>query len=211
LIPTTRVAGDSILLRLQEGTPWAVSGERARGGRFVLLASPLTPEASTLPTSVAMIPVMDRLTGLWTAVSAPRSEARPGEQVSLPPGATLVINPNGDRDSVIAGSPYYAGPQPGAYQVVQGRSLIAAYVVNPPAIESVLRYADRNRVERVMPGWKPEFSGDAEAWTDDIFQRRLGFEMWRMLLAALLLLLVAEAIAAATGSVRTAAVTTQET
>jgi hypothetical protein len=211
LKPTTRVAGDSVLLRLQDGTPWAVSGERARGGRFVLLSSPLTPEASTLPTSVAMIPLMDRLTGLWTAATAPRSEARPGEQVTLPQGATLVVSPNGDRDSVLAGSPYYAGAHPGTYQVVQGRSIIAAYVVNPPATESMLRYADRNRIQRALPDWNIEFADDAEAWTDDIFRRRLGFEMWRMLLAALLLLLIAEAIAAATGSVRTAAVSTQET
>jgi hypothetical protein len=211
LTATTRVPGDSVLLRLQDGTPWAVSGERARGGRFVLLASPLTPEASTLPTSVAMIPLMDRLTGLWTAAAAPRSEARPGEQVNLPQGATRVINPNGDRDSVIAGVPYYAGTQPGAYQVVRGASVIAAYVVNPPAVESALRYADRNRVERAFPDWNLDVADNAKAWTDDIFHRRLGFEMWRMLLAALLLLLIAEAIAAATGSLRSAAVSTQET
>ena len=211
LVPTGRTPGDSVLLRLQDGTPWAVSGERARGGRFVLLASPLTPEASTLPTSVAMIPLMDRLTGLWTAASAPRSEARPGEQVNLPAGASLVITPAGDRDTVVAGEPYYAGTQPGAYQVVRGGSVVAAYVVNPPAVESVLRYADRDRIARALPDWDPEFANDAGAWTGHVFQRRLGFEMWRLLLLALLLLLIAEAVAAATGSVHTATVSTQET
>ena len=190
--------GDSVLLRLQDGSPWAVSGERARGGRFVLLASPLTPEASTLPTTVAMIPMMDRLTGVWSAPDAPRSEARPGEQVDLPTGATLIINPDGSRDSVVAGQPYYAGTQPGAYQVVQGSSVIAAYVVNPPPGESVLRSASEQRVRRALPDWKIEFAGEGD-WSKDIFSRRLGYEIWRPLLIALILLLISEGVIAATG------------
>ncbi len=211
LTPTARSARDSVLLRLQDGSPWAVSGERARGGRFVLLASPLTPEASTIPTSVAMVPLIDRATGQWVAPPAARAEARPGEQMSLPAAATTIINPDGTRDSVRAGEPYYAGTQPGAYQVLQRGSIIAAYVVNPPASESALRSASNDRISRALPDWEIEFSDDAESWNDDIFDRRLGYEMWRPVLIALLLLLIAEALAAATGSSRAAAVTAQET
>ena len=211
LVPNGRASGDSVLIRLQDGTPWAVNGERARGGRFVLLASPLTPEATTLPTSVAMIPLVDRLTGPWSAAAAPRSEARPGELVNLPQGATLVIHPDGSRDTVAAGQPYYAGTQPGAYQVVRGGSVVAAYVVNPPANESLLRSASNDRVRRALPEWKIDFADDPDGWDGTIFRQRLGYEMWRALLMALILLLIAEGLAAATGRARAASVSTQET
>ena len=211
LVPTGRSVRDSVMLRLQDGSAWAVNGDRARGGRFVLLASPLTPEASTIPTSLAMIPLIDRATGIWVAPPATRSEARPGEQVNLPAAATTIINPDGSRDSVRTGEPYYAGTQPGAYQVLQRGSIIAAYVVNPPASESVLRSANRDRIARALPKWKIEFADDADSWNDEVFNRRLGYEMWRPILIALLLLLIAEALAAATGTMRAAPVTAQET
>lgn len=210
LAPTARNAGDSALLRLQDGNVWAVNGERARGGRFVLLASPLTPEASTIPTSLAMIPLIDRATGVWVAAPSARAEARPGEQMNLPPAATTIINPDGTRDSVGVGEPYYAGTQPGGYQVLRGGSIIAAYVVNPPAIESVLRGASRERITRTLPNWKVEFADNADSWNDEVFHRRLGYELWRPVLIVLLILLIAEALAAATGGARAAAVPAQE-
>lgn len=210
LVPARAAKGDSVLLRLQDGNAWAINGERARGGRFVLLASPLSPEASTIPASVAMIPLLDRLTGSWSAAATARSEARPGEVVNLPEGATLVINPDGGRDTVVAGQAYYAGTQPGAYQVVSRGSVVAAYVVNPPAIESVLRPASESRVTRALPDWKIDFVENADDWDDEIFSRRLGSEMWRPILFVLLLLLIAEAVAAATGSARAAAVPAPE-
>ena len=210
LTPIGRSVRDSVMLRLQDGSAWAVTGDRARGGRFVLLASPLTPEASTIPTSLAMIPLIDRATGIWVAPSATRSEARPGELVNLPAAATAIINPDGSRDSVRAGEPYYAGTQPGAYQVLQRGSIIAAYVVNTPTSESVLRSANKDRVTRALPKWKIEFADDADSWNDEVFNRRLGYEMWRPILIALLLLLIAEALAAASGTLRAAPVTAQE-
>jgi len=211
IVPTTRSTRDSVLLRLQDGSAWAVNGERARGGRFVLLASPLTPEASTIPTSLAMIPLMDRATGVWVAPSAARAEARPGEQMNLPDGATTIINPDGTRDTIRAGEAYYAGTQPGAYQVLQRGSIIAAYVVNPPASESALRAATEDRIKRALPEWKLSFADDTDSWSDEIFNRRLGYEMWRPILIALLLLLIAEGIAAATGTTRAAPLAAQET
>ena len=211
LTTTARVPGDSVLIRLQDGGAWAVSGERARGGRFVLLASPLTPEASTIPTSLAMIPLMDRATGAWVAPNSARAEARPGELMSLPAGATTVINPDGSRDSIRGGEAYYAGTQPGAYQVVRGSSIVAAYVVNPPAIESTLRAASRDRIGRALPGWKIEYANDADAWGKEIFDRRLGYELWRTILMVLFVVLIVEGIAAATGRVRTTTVSAQET
>jgi hypothetical protein len=211
LIPAGRNVNDSVVVRLQDNSAWAVVGERARGGRFVLLASPLAPEAGTLPTSLAMIPLIDRATGVWVAPAAARAEARPGEQLNLPAGATTVINPDGSRDSVLTGATYTAGTQPGVYRVLRGGAVTAAYVVNPAPTESVLRSASRQRIERSLPDWRIRFADDVDSWQDRIFDRRLGFELWRPLVLVLLLLLLAEAVVAATGTTRSAAVTAQET
>ena len=75
----------------------------------------------------------------------------------------------------------------------------------------MLNAASRDRIARALPGWKVQFADDADSWNDEIFDRRLGFEMWRTLLMILLALLVVEGIAAATGRVRTQAVSAQET
>src|SRR5690606_26628777 len=56
---------DSVLIRLADGAPWAVRGERSNGGTFVLIASPLSAEATTVPTSSLMLPLIDRVTGAW--------------------------------------------------------------------------------------------------------------------------------------------------
>jgi hypothetical protein len=158
-----------------------------------------------------MIPLMDRATGAWVTPPATRSEARPGELMSLPAGATSIINPDDSRDSVRAGQPYYAGTQPGAYRVLRGGAMIAAYVVNPPVTESALRSASRQRITRALPDWKVEFADDAESWNDEIFDRRLGYEAWRLMVIGLLVLLIAEALVAATGRMQSARVATQET
>ncbi|HUP88473.1 MAG TPA: BatA and WFA domain-containing protein, partial [Longimicrobiales bacterium] len=75
LTQTSRSA-DSVILRLEDNSPWAIRGTRVRGGRFVLIASPLNTTASNLPASPAMIPLIDRATGVWSAVDAPRSEVQ---------------------------------------------------------------------------------------------------------------------------------------
>ncbi len=209
LVSSGATSNDSVAVRLSDGSAWAVFGERARGGRFVVLASPLTPEAGNLPTSLAMIPLMDRATGVWVASAAPPSEAPPGAAMNLPAGATAVINPDGTRDTIVAGTTYQAGTLPGVYQVLRRGTVIAAYVVNPAPGESVLRSVSRQRIERALPGWRVRFAGNADAWQDRIFDRRLGFELWRPIVLVLLVLLVIEGILAATGSTRTAALTAE--
>ncbi|HEX9108989.1 MAG TPA: BatA domain-containing protein, partial [Longimicrobiales bacterium] len=95
----TASASDSVLLRLADGTPWAVRGALPSGGRFLLVASPLTTEATTLPTTSAMVPLLDHLTSSWASRAAERSEAAPGASMALPAGADHVLRPDGVRDS----------------------------------------------------------------------------------------------------------------
>ena len=209
LTPTGRSAGDSVMLRLDDGSAWAVRGTRARGGMFVVLASPLTIEATTLPASAAMIPLLDRLTGAWTAPNAPRSEVLPGEAVAMPEAADQIIGPDNVRHAVRGGDTFNAATEPGVYRVVSAGKVIGAFVVNPAPAESDLRYADGKRVERALGGENVKRVDEESGWQNGIFRSRVGREIWRAVLMMLLALLLIEAIAAATGT-GAAAATRQE-
>jgi hypothetical protein len=196
---------DSVLLRTRDGAAWAVRGERRVGGTYVLLASPLTEEASTLPTSAAMLPLLDRIISAWSMPAAAGLGAAPGEEVALPPGATAVRRPDGTVDAVSNGAAIRLGAEPGIYTVLGGDSAIAAYAVNAPSAESDLRRLDAAALRTRLPGWTLHITDDARAWRRAAFRERLGRELWRPLLYALVLVLIVESIAAAAGRSRSAA------
>jgi hypothetical protein len=200
----TRTANDSVLLRLADGQPWAVRGERAAGGVYVLLGSPLTADASTLPTSAAMLPLLDRLTAAWSLAQPPRTDLHAGAAVAVPPGATAMELPDGTREPVTAPGTYRLGAQPGVYRVLRRDSVIEAYAVNAPAGASDLARLDRRGLEDRLPGWTLHVTSDAAAYRRAAFRERLGRELWRPLLFALLAVLVVETLVAAAGGTRSA-------
>ena len=191
---------DSVTLRLSDGQPWAVRGQRASGGRFVLLATPFTLEASTLPASAALLPLLDVVLSSWSAEATSAAEGLPGEPITLPPGAHRVAHPDGARDTISAGESYRAPPEPGVYRVLaQDGSELAAFVINTSPLETPLQPASTRRVRDSFPGWQVEFADRPDEWLRDIYQQRLGRELWWPLLLGLLLLLIAESLAAAAG------------
>lgn len=204
LAAVTESPGDSVLVRLSDGSAWAVRGERPNGGTYVLLGSPLSAEASTVPTSAAMLPLLDRITGAWSLAQALRTDASPGDEIALPSGATRVERPDGTHDSVNGNTSYRFGTEPGIYRVLSGDSAIAAHAVNAPPSESVLERLSEDDLEERLPGWSLHVTTSDGAWRRAIFRERLGRELWRPLLLALLLVLLAETIVAASGRTRRA-------
>ena len=199
LAPTGNPVQDTVMLRLENGAPWAVRGPRARGGSFVVLASPLTVEATTLPASAAMIPLLDRITGSWSAPDAPRSEISPGERIALPRAAETVIDPDSGRISVAGASSFDGATRTGIYRVLGEGQTLGAFVVNPAHIESELSYTDGKRIERALTGFDVKRVDDEGGWERGIYSNRVGREIWRTVLLILMILLVVEAFAAATG------------
>ncbi|HEX6134977.1 MAG TPA: BatA domain-containing protein [Longimicrobiales bacterium] len=193
---------DSVLIRLSDDAPWAVRGTRAVGGTYVLLGSPLSAEASTLPTSALMVPLLDRVTAAWARALPPNTNAAPGDEVALPPGITAVARPDGTREEVSGATAYRFGLEPGIYQLLGEDSAIAAYAVNPPATESDMTRLGERELAASLPGWTLHVTDDAGAWRRATFRERLGRELWRPLLLALLAVLILESLAAAAGRAR---------
>jgi len=199
LEPQSGAGGDSAMLRLADGAPWVIRGEMPGGGRYLIVASPLTAEASSLPTSSAMVPLLDRLTGAWAARQSERTDAYPGQSLSLSPGASVVERPGGVRDTLEAGGRYRVPATPGIYRVLVDERMIDAFAVNPPAVESDPERLDGRQLRAALPGWELHLADDARGWANEIFRRRLGNEFWRPLLLLVLALLLVEALVAASG------------
>jgi hypothetical protein len=202
LVRTTDGETDSVLIRLADDSPWAVRGARANGGTYVLLGSPLSAEASTLPTSALMLPLLDRITGAWSLALPPRTDAVPGQEISLPAGTTVVERPDAARDSVSGATSYRFGGEPGVYRLLRDDTAIAAFAVNPPAAESDLTRLQRAELDALLPGWTLHVTTSDGAWRRAMYRERLGSEIWRPLLLALLLVLAGETLVAASGRAR---------
>lgn len=184
--------GDSVALRLRGGEPWAVTGEPPGGGRFVLLASPLTAEGGTLPTSAAMVPFLDEVITGWAAGRREADALRPGALVAV--SGDSVIGPDG-VEAVRSGTVHRLR-RPGIYSVVSNADTVAAYAVNAPPEESRLDRVPPDRLSDRLPGLPLTLAAPGQ-WDRTIFRDRLGRDVapW-LLLVALALLLVESAVAA---------------
>jgi hypothetical protein len=189
--------GDSALARLRGGEPWAVAGPVDGGGRYVVLATPLTAEAGTLPTSAAMVPLLDRAIARWAHTADPPAEPAPGDRIVVEGDA--VLGPAG-AEPVPPGS-VYRFPHAGIYRVVAGTDTLVAYAVNPPSEESRLDRIPESDLRDRLAERDVNMAGP-DGWPDAIFHDRAGREATTALLAALLLLLAVETAVAATGRAR---------
>ena len=190
-------ARDTALLRLRDGSPWAVRGRIPDGPRYLLLASTFSDSATTLPTSAAMLPLLDRVLGRWTADHDAERSVHPGEEVALPASAVAVQRPDGVPEPVSAGTWRVTGDA-GIYRILGNDTTLGMFVVNPPASESRLAALSRRDLEGALAGWDVH-SADPDDWASTAYLQRLGSEIWRPLLFLALALLLLEAIVAATG------------
>jgi hypothetical protein len=196
--------GEAALLNLKDGRAWAVRGELPAGGKYILVASSLSTEATTLPTSPALLPLLDRLTGARAAAAQTRAEAAPGSILATPPAVTAVLRPDGSRDAVTAEAGYRVPGRPGIYQLLAGDQVVDAVAVNPDPAESDLTRVDGRGLRAALPGWRTELIGNPADWPDAIYHQRLGREVWRPLVLAALAFLLIEGLVAASGSARAA-------
>lgn len=124
-------------LATASGEPWIVSGPR-----YVIIASPLTPEATTLPVRAAFVPWLgDVLSQRLGADAGAIVAAAPHAMVARPAGAEALEMPGGQRlplpDDSLA-----APDRPGTYFFLRGGQRLGALVVNPESAESDLRRLD---------------------------------------------------------------------
>jgi hypothetical protein len=135
LVPTSGTSAET--LAVVNGAPWAVGGA-AGGARYVVIASPLTPDATDLPVRAAFVPWLggllhERLVGAeGDAVSA-----TPGQQMRRPAHADSIRSPDGARIA-LGGAVMTAPAAPGVYFLHGRDDAVGAVVVNVEETESLL-------------------------------------------------------------------------
>lgn len=199
LVPSddASVLPEQVLARLADGAPWLVEGPLPQGGRYRLMASPFVPEATELPVSASMVPLME-----WLLTPSGRSAGEAGllagESLALPASATAVETPGGTRVAVDGTRVFRATREPGVHVVLAGDSVLERVAVNPPPRESLLAPVPPNELEGRLGG-RIRTASDARSWSETVFTSRQGPELWRPLLLAALVLLLVEGWVAASG------------
>ncbi|UCC85297.1 MAG: BatA domain-containing protein [Gemmatimonadota bacterium] len=195
------VARDTVLLRLDDGSPWLVRGTTSDGAIYLLLGSSMTPEASDLPMSAAMIPFLDALIGSWARPAAAEATVLEGEALlRLPDRARTARLPDGSEVPLEGGAPFKAA-EPGNYAVFDGEGLVLALSVNAPLREADLATARQEELEAVLPAasWSWIRGTGPADWRGSIYKARRGKLARRPLVVLLILISIVEAALAAAG------------
>ncbi len=200
-----RPGAGRVPVQLESGEPWVVAAEPAGAGRALLLASPLTPQGTDLVAAPAMIPFVDALLNGWPGEGGGLAGADEEGRVPLPPRATAVETPSGDRLPVEGGGWLRHASEPGVYRIWVRDSVVDELPLNPPALESDLTPVRASEIERRWRGARRADARSEAQWEDAIFAVRRGREASAWLLVTLLLLAVVESAAAAGGRTRPAA------
>ena len=188
------------LVTLANGDPWLLSGSGATGP-YILLASPLDEQATSLPISAAMIPLLEWAIEHGARFGAAPSEVIAGTNFRPPSTATSVHTPDGAAHAVDGDQPFLATATSGFYRVLAEDSVLQTVPVNPPATETDLTPASVSEVRRRVAGVST-IVNDAASWSRHIFRAGRGPEPWRLLTVLVLALLITETVVAASRALR---------
>lgn len=196
-------SGSLVLARFDDGSPLLI--ERTLGaGRSLLLAAPLDGTAGDFPLQPAFLPFLRRLVLHVAGYEPPPPWRITGEVSALPEGLRepVIATPGGAllRPAVDSGNRAVALQEAGFYDIYEGRAAgepITSVAVNPPALESDFTPADPREL---LLGVRRGDSTSAAAATPPAPAEREGRQrLWRLLLAAAVVLLIAEMIVANRG------------
>lgn len=204
---TTEEAGPDtamVMARLETGDPLIVE-QPFGAGTVVLMATACDADWSTLPLQPVFLPLTQQLiTTLATQVmpsrnfetGAPLVAVLPSESAGLPLSLTA---PDGTRHTV---RPVARGTQsvvqfdrtnrPGVYTLSGAGANSIHFVAQAPRSESDLKTLSSEEMSRLAEELDAEQVGSADEFLELERTRRHGREIWRLLLAAVLFLMVAE-------------------
>jgi hypothetical protein len=197
LLSGSEGASQGVLATLSSGDPWLVEGTTARGS-YLLLGSDLDDESTNLPLTAALLPLMEWMVSRWGDAQGPELRAIAGMPLSPPRGTTVIRDPAGTLHPVDASQPFRATPEAGLYEFLEGDSTLHVVAVNAPSEESTLIPIEAGALRGLLTG-PVTLVTDSARWTRAVFSTGQGPEIWRWLLIAVILVLVAESLVAASG------------
>jgi hypothetical protein len=194
LIP--RGVPDAETLSVVGREPWVVSGPK-----YVLIGSPLVPEATSFPVSASFLPwLADVLASRLHADPGGVRYATPGARVARPGGVDAIEGADGGRTTLAGGGTTFEAPvAAGAYFFIQGARRIGALVVNPEVGESRLDRWPASELRQRVISSGGRVARDREEWVRLSFSGAARRSLVVPLLLVALLALGVEAVGATTG------------
>ena len=168
---------------------WIVAGPR-----YVLVASPLTPEATNLPVRASFVP--------WVgAVLTERLAGEPGQAIAAEAGARIA-RPQwadaieaGDGRRMPLGEFLDVPARVGTYFLTRANRRVGAVVVNPPPEESVLDRFTAGELRRRLRASRTVIAPDAASWPSMAFRAVARRSLVEPALVIALLMLIIESMA----------------
>lgn len=197
LIPGAEELSRGVLATLSSGEPWLAEGTTSRGG-YLLVASALDEQSTNLPLTAALMPLLEWMVSRWGDNQGTQESVMAGTPIDPPPGTSSVRDPAGTLHPVDAAQPFLATAKAGLYEFLAGDSMIQMIAVNAPREESLLLPIENSDLRSLLPG-PATLVDDSARWTRAVFSVGQGPEIWRWLLVAVALVLVAESLVAASG------------
>jgi hypothetical protein len=162
----------------------------SEGRSVVILASALGSEGSDLPSSVAMLPLVDVLVSRSVAPEM-RGDVRAGDPLTLPTGTERVRVPDGTERSVSGARAFGETGVAGVYQLLgAGGEVLEMVAVNTRPPEAPASLTAEEAAGRLAVVWVG--ATEADPWPRSVLGERSGREVARPLLAAVLILLLTE-------------------
>ncbi|NNL30873.1 MAG: hypothetical protein HKO77_07610 [Gemmatimonadetes bacterium] len=199
MVPVGDPAAPPRTLAEADGRPWAVEGRGPSGRRYLLLASPLDRDATSLPVSTSMLRFVDWLASEWSGTGLALAERVVGDHLPAPDGATTVRFPSGSQIEIDGTRTVRGTGEAGFYRFLVGDSTLSVVALNPPRSESRLEPLSEDRISSAIGPEVSVVEREAE-WRGEVFRERQGPELWNRLLLSALLLLLIEAFAATSGT-----------
>jgi hypothetical protein len=168
-----------------------------RSGRTVVVGSRLAPDETSLPLASGFVPFVGLLVNRLARGDEGILEAAPGEAVPLPDNVTALTLGDGTVRRVEGARAIAAPAAPGVYFLLAAGDTAGALVVAPDPRESDLRRAAASDIAGRFPGAKVTIAASPQAYAAERFRGSGRSELTGWLLAAALLVLVAEALVAA--------------
>jgi hypothetical protein len=197
LVPQAGAAADTLASIGRD--PWIVAGSR-----YVLVGSPITPDATTLPVRASFVPWMG-------GVLTERLVGEPGQVIAAQPGAHLTRPRWADGLSAADGQPlpltdaFDAPARGGTYFFTLAGRRVGALVVDAPSGESSLERFTGEALAAQLGASKPAAARSAADWATLAFRAAARRSLITPILVFALVMLIIEAIAIGTRSRRLAA------
>lgn len=189
-VPSPGAADTGVTLAVAGGAPWLVAGKG-----YVLIASPLTVAATSVPLQAAFVPWLREIITQRLGDGGDLVYAAPDDTISVSIDADSLAAPDGTMQAIVR-ERLIVPPSPGVYLFRRGSRSVGALVVNPEIEESEVSAWGGSIWQSMVTGTTVQLEPNSGSVASAVFDRSGGRPLaWPLVLVAVVALLLEALIA----------------